>query len=81
MRNVVTLHHKSPTAGKGWGCVLCGLPADGAVAVVCDACLRAMERGEAEIKWACAGYPAEPGRVPVAELKGTHEHLLNRHGH
>jgi NMD protein affecting ribosome stability and mRNA decay len=28
-----------PTPGRGWGCVVCGVPSDGAVAVLCDACV------------------------------------------
>lgn len=35
---LLSLQKKSPTPGRGWGCVVCGLPADGAMAAVCNAC-------------------------------------------
>lgn len=75
VRTIVALKQKAPVPGRGWGCVVCDLPADGAVAVVCDACMEA----KVEIKWACAGYPAEGKRVAVAELSGVHEHDLAKH--
>jgi hypothetical protein len=37
--NIVMLDKKAPVAGAGWGCLVCELPHDGAVAVLCDACL------------------------------------------
>jgi hypothetical protein len=70
VRNVVMLDKKAPLPGRGWGCVVCGLPLDGAVAVLCDDCL---ENGR-EPQMACRGYPAEDGRVPIGELTGSHEH-------
>ena len=64
VRNVVMLSRRGPTPGKGWGCVVCGLPLDGAIAVLCDGCLEA----QAEIRFVCIGYPAEDGRLPIEEL-------------
>lgn len=75
VRNIIMLHKRSPAPGKGWGCCLCSLPADGAVAVKCDACLEA----EAPLKFACAGYPAKDGRVPIDQLEGVHEHDMSKH--
>ena len=60
----MTLERRAPTPGMGWGCAVCGLPADGAVAVLCDACL---EVG-AEITTACDGYLGEGRRVPLRDL-------------
>ncbi len=39
VRNLVMLSRRAPQPGTGWGCVQCGLPADGATAAVCDSCL------------------------------------------
>lgn len=73
VRNILMLGQKSPTPGHGWGCVQCGLPADGASAVVCDMCL------EKPLKFACSGYPGIDGRIPIEELSGEMEHDYPKH--
>jgi hypothetical protein len=75
VRNVLRLHPKAPTPGRGWGCLQCGLPADGAIAVVCDDCLEA----KAKLQAACRGYPGVDGRVPIAALTGEQRHYLAKH--
>ena len=65
----------APVAGKGWGCVVCGLPSDGAVAVVCDACL---ESG-APILDVCSGYPASGVRVARESLTEPFDHDMAAH--
>jgi hypothetical protein len=40
VRNVIMLRKRSPIEGRGWGCLVCKVPSNGAVAVVCDRCLR-----------------------------------------
>lgn len=76
VRNIICLDRKGPTPGKGWGCLVCGLPPDGAVAVLCDECL---EQGTA-IRFVCIGYPASDGRMPIEELSGEpFEHNLAYH--
>lgn len=75
VRNVIMLHRKSPTPGRGWGCAVCGLASDGAVAVVCDACLEETK----PVVFACTGYPGEDGRTPIGELTGVHEHKMAAH--
>jgi hypothetical protein len=83
VRNVLMLSQNSPTPGRGWGCVVCDLPSDGAIAVVCDACV-----GNAEahgltvsslLRFACGGYPGWDGRVPIGQLAGTHDHDRTKH--
>lgn len=74
VRNILHLHHKAPIAGRGWGCVVCHIPPDGAVAVICDHCLALYHAHKAELKFACKGYPAIDGRVPIGDLQGEHEH-------
>lgn len=73
VRNILSLHTKAPIPGHGWGCVQCGLDADGALAVVCDACL------ELPLKFACRGYPGKEGRIPIEDLTGEMEHDYVQH--
>lgn len=76
VRNIICLDRRGPTPGKGWGCFICGLPGDGAVAVLCDECLE----GEAAIRFVCVGYPASDGRMPIEELSDEpFEHDLACH--
>lgn len=62
VRTIVMLSRRGPTPGRGWGCVECGLPLDGAIAVMCDAC------EGTEPTFVCEGYPVTPGRVPLNSL-------------
>jgi hypothetical protein len=70
VRNIVCLPVRSLTPSYGWGCVVCGLPSDGAVAVVCDACL---ESG-APILDVCFGYPKENVRTARTSLTEPFDH-------
>lgn len=66
LRNLVLLSRRGPTPGQGWGCVECGLPFDGAVALLCDDC---MSGAAATPRFVCQGFAAadEP-RVPFESL-------------
>lgn len=64
VRNIILLNKLAPVSGQGWGCILCGLPCNGAVAVICNQCLESIS----EIKYVCAGSATDPRRVPVSEL-------------
>jgi len=79
--NVLMLRQKAPMPGRGWGCVVCGLPSDGALAVICNACAPELAHGDPvpKLRFACRGYPASDGRVPIATLTGTHDHDITRH--
>ncbi len=79
VRNVGFLDKKCRVPGHGWGCVQCGLEADGAIIVVCDAC--AAKGKDVVIRWACRGYPGTEGRVPIERLKSSpvHRHDLSKH--
>jgi len=79
VRNIIMLDRKSPTPGRGWGCVQCGLPSDGAVAVLCDECSEALKAERKQLVTACVGYPGTDGRVPFSSLIGTHEHDMAKH--
>jgi hypothetical protein len=75
LRNLICITKRRPTPGNGWGCVVCGAPPDGAVAVICDPCLEA----RAAIVEVCAGAPPEPGRIRLEELREDFDHDLSKH--
>lgn len=72
---VAMLSFKAPTPGTGWGCYQCGLPMDGAIALVCDRCADS----NAEIRFVCGDLPSKPDRVSIAQLQAGHDHDLSKH--
>ena len=76
IKNVVMLEQKAPAPGSGWGCLVCNLPVDGAVAVICDDCL-SLGR---PIKFAVAGELKKKRRIPVEDLGAEHKHDMTKHG-
>jgi len=70
VRNLLCLHQLAPVPGTGWGCLQCGQPQDGALAVVCDACLMA----DTPLQYAILGPVGEGRRIRIGELKGTFDH-------
>lgn len=69
--NLITLHQKAPTPGKGWGCAQCHLPSDGAIAAICDGCLRA----RAPLRFVFDGYVLDGKVIPIEELPNIpHNH-------
>lgn len=78
--NVVMLDHKAAIAGTGWGCVQCGLPTDGAYAILCDLCAEA-DPIVGSIREAVVGYPRGGGREPieVTNARPRHEHDMSKH--
>jgi hypothetical protein len=70
------LPQRGPVRGKGWGCAVCGLPMDGAVVVMCDAC----DRANVNPRFVCVGYPKENERMAIEELAiETFEHDKEKH--
>lgn len=71
--NIVMLNLRQPPEGhgKGWGCFVCHLPADGAYVVLCDTCMR-LDRSS----WValCVGYPKDNVRRPIDSLTEPHDH-------
>lgn len=65
--NIYMLDRKAPIAGHGWGCLVCGLPKDGAVVVLCEGCAELVGAGATPI-YVCRGYPASDGRALYSEL-------------
>jgi hypothetical protein len=75
VRNMIMLDRRCAVPGHGWGCVVCGLPNDGASAVVCDPCLDRWRADNSILMTACRGYPATDGRIAIAELpEGVFDH-------
>lgn len=65
VRCVVTIELRSPEPGNGcWGCLVCGLPQAGAVAVLCDECANL----SIEPKSICLGFPGANRRLPFSQL-------------
>jgi len=75
VRNVVMHDKRAPVPGTGWGCVVCHLPNDGAISVICDDCLE----NETEIREACWGYPNEKKRVSLNSLAEPFAHDMAKH--
>lgn len=80
VQNFIQLDYKNPkkSTTSGWGCVVCGLPAEGALAIICDERLNNPDTVIDDIKFLMDG---ETGRVPVpAETdRVPHEHDLSLH--
>lgn len=81
VRNMITLDVKIPDTEKngGWGCFVCGLPASGAVAVVCDDCIELYVKDKKKLKFACLGYPGENRRIEIEKLTESYEHISSKH--
>jgi len=69
------LSKQAPIPGTGWGCIQCGLAANGAVAVFCDKCLEE----KAAVLWVCAGSVGEHARVPFSDLNREWHHITRFH--
>jgi hypothetical protein len=76
VRNILMLPRRAPVPGTGWGCLQCGLPPDGASAILCDDCAAA----EVAPREVIAGYPAAKGRAPIGDLiDGGFDHRRDLH--
>jgi hypothetical protein len=78
VRNIVSLARRAPVPGTGWGCVVCGLEADGALAIICDECAKNVR----PIKQVAYGYLAEGRRMSIDLLSSeTFEHRDHEEHH
>ena len=64
--NIVSLPYKTFIPGTGWGNVETGLPADGAIAVLCDECMTNFNLEN--LRDVVYGYALEKQRRPFSEL-------------
>lgn len=83
VRNVIMLEKLCPMPGRGWGCLVCCLPSNGAIAVVCNPCIE-QRRGDTrdvvrDLRWACRGFAGRDGRVEIGTLEGRFDHDLSMH--
>lgn len=75
--HVVIIGMKSPEPGHGcWGCLTCGLPQAGAIAVLCDQCAKTFNGRPVNI---VVGSPDLNRRMPLADLHETFEHDETKH--
>jgi hypothetical protein len=76
---LVSLRFRSKIAGHGWGCVVCHVPSDGAMAVLCNDCdARAQREGvDKVLRFACRGYPGEDGRAPIDKFTEPFGHDMS----
>ena len=79
VRTVLMLPWRAPIPGHGWGCCQCGRPSDGAVAVICDSCFGDGSDVVERLRFACRGYAAVDGRVPIEELTTPFDHDDDAH--
>lgn len=81
VNNLIQLDYKvGAESESGWGCVQCGLKAEGAIAIICDACFDKHGKSgdlEAKIKLLMSGIKRIP--VPPVSDRVPHEHDLSRH--
>jgi hypothetical protein len=75
VRNLIALDVAAPIPGTGWGCVVCSVPNNGALAVLCDACLEA----EAPIVDVCYGHAASGLRSAREACIEPFEHDMTKH--
>ncbi|MCL6578010.1 MAG: hypothetical protein K6T73_01305 [Candidatus Bathyarchaeota archaeon] len=78
VRNLIMLNLKGHVSGAGWGCFVCGLPPDGAIAVICDECVERNVKTD-EIKWVIKGYALEKGMGLRTELTEPFGHDMTKH--
>jgi hypothetical protein len=74
---LVLVTKRAPVPGTGWGCVVCHLPQDGAIAVICGKCAEACpDQAEAErrLKFVCHGYVMKLSRAPASEASEPFNH-------
>lgn len=76
VRNLMMLNLQAPVLGTGWGCVVCRLPNNGALAVICDECLDA----HAEIRFVVCGYLLDKKRIKIEEVTEPFHHDQSYHG-
>lgn len=76
--NFVLLKRLAPVPGTGWGCALCGLPPNGAIAICCEKCVsRAFMGGITQVVY---GMPTAGGRCDLSGLKNsTFDHDQAQH--
>lgn len=74
VRNLICLPFKNPSSNlRGWGCVVCDIPAVGAMAVTCDGCV------DEPLKFICSGDNLSLGRIPYPTEEIPFDHDMSKH--
>ncbi len=83
---LILLDQKAPIPGTGWGCAACGLPPDGAMAVICEACTKANQVRVGQfgtnlppLRFVINGYAASRQRAAITACTGDHIHDYSKH--
>lgn len=77
---MLMLHRHAPIAGTGWGCVQCGLPHNGAIAVLCNDCLSAVKEAGRDPHLVCVGFASANERTLFANLSpNVFDHNESKH--
>jgi hypothetical protein len=83
VRTLMLLDFKMPEdVGNGWGCFQCGLPMEGATAVICDACAESIgAAGKIEPRYIMVGTETKCGRLAIDQIqpKIPHRHNMALH--
>jgi hypothetical protein len=75
-KNFVMLPQRGPVPGKGWGCVVCDLPMDGALYIACDRCVDENRMPTHVVR----GIVGRGERAPIAELSAEpFDHDMSKH--
>lgn len=77
-RNILNLPFEAPVLGTGWGCRDCGVPFDGAISVVCDACLDYVKMGLLPA-FVCVGDIKNRQRGKVDRNAPSFTHSMQEH--
>jgi hypothetical protein len=75
VRTLVLLNRRTPRPGLGWGCSVCNLANDGAIAVLCDYCVK---QGWEAVQ-AVVGPLGSTQRTPVVSLPAWPGHDEQKH--
>jgi hypothetical protein len=72
----VMLRLRAPVPRTGWGCLVCHLPQNGAVAALCDQC---GADPKAEIRDVCFGAAITKRRAPIETCTKAFDHNIKLH--
>lgn len=85
VRTFLQLNCRAPVPGTGWGCAVCGQPSNGAVAAVCDACMKQHDKRQVPglLKFIVDGFapgrrrPFDPAAPVPPDHIFEHDHALH----
>lgn len=83
VRNILMLPKRSPYL-HGWGCVQCDLSAEGASAIICDACAKEVPDAYEALRFFCkpdgeGSYIRGRARIAELDSQPEWEHDMSKH--